>query len=325
MAAPTYFDHLNMRRGAHIPASLNYDSWTFDFFENLFYERLISRFDFTIPENWNHEWFEGLLFISGYMGVFNTNKYANGKIENQFGILPFSSTYYGIGIQWQPTNLRAVNRATKLTMEGEIGKDVSLIQLRPNFHGAMDIVDYYAKKAATISSSIDSSLVIERIAWVLGANNKAAAFTLQEIMDRLASGQPYMVVDKQGFQNGNEAAQKILNDNPFEVLDFNVGNNYISDKLLADYATIVNQFDTAIGIRNNPSSGKKERVIVDEVNANNEETMANVTTWLKYIKAGFKQTMEVFPELEGKLDVRFTKYSGSEELEKEEGDQDAMQ
>lgn len=324
MAAPTYFDHLNMRRGAHIPASLSYDSWTFDFFENFFYERLLSRFDITIPENWNHEWFEGLLFISGYMGVFDTNKYADGKIENQFGILPFSSTYYGIGIQWQPTNLRAVNRVTKQTMEGEIGKDVSLIQLRPNFHGAMDIIDYYAKKAATLSSSIDSSFVIERIAWVLGANNKAAAFTLQEIMDRLASGQPYMVVDKQGFQNGNEAAQKILNDNPFEVLDFNVGNNYISDKLLADYATIVNQFDTAVGIRNNPSVGKKERVIVDEVNANNEETMANVTTWMKYVKAGFKQTIEVFPELEGKLDISFTKYSGSAEV-KEEGDQDAMQ
>lgn len=52
-------------------------------------------------------------------------------------------------------------------------------------------------------------------------------------------------------------------------------------------------FDTAIGIPN-ANTDKKERLITDEVNANNTETRTLADLWLETLNTGVKQTNDMF-------------------------------
>ena len=65
------------------------------------------------------------------------------------------------------------------------------------------------------------------------------------------------------------------------------------DKLLVCRRTIVNNFLTEIGIKN-ANTMKKERLISDEVNENNEEISANINIWYDNIKEGFDTFNKIY-------------------------------
>ena len=78
-----------------------------------------------------------------------------------------------------------------------------------------------------------------------------------------------------------------------QMMTQNVGQNYIVDKLLNDMQHIRKQFLTDIGIPN-ANTEKRERMIVDEANANNFETEAKASLWLETIREGFDQANRMF-------------------------------
>ena len=73
----------------------------------------------------------------------------------------------------------------------------------------------------------------------------------------------------------------------------NVGQNYITDKILNDLQTIEDQFNTEIGIPN-ANTQKKERLIVDEVNANNIDTNAKIALWLETMQRDIEKVNQMF-------------------------------
>ena len=81
-----------------------------------------------------------------------------------------------------------------------------------------------------------------------------------------------------------------------------VKEQYIVDKLQEEKQTIVNEFLNEIGI-NNANFEKKERLLVDEVNANNDEISLN----MKYARDNIKECVErvnkMFPNLHLKIDI----------------------
>lgn len=56
----------------------------------------------------------------------------------------------------------------------------------------------------------------------------------------------------------------------------------------------MNDFDSICGKNSNANSDKKERLLVDEVNANNETTEANIDAVLRYLQWGLDQVNEHF-------------------------------
>ena len=78
---------------------------------------------------------------------------------------------------------------------------------------------------------------------------------------------------------------------PFER---DVTNLYISDKILSDMRKIEARFDTEVGIPNNENEDKKERLIVDEVSANNAETTSRAEMWLDELKKGCSAVEKMF-------------------------------
>ena len=60
-----------------------------------------------------------------------------------------------------------------------------------------------------------------------------------------------------------------------------------------DLQTIEDQFNTEIGIPN-ANTQKKERLIVDEVNANNIDTNAKIALWLETMQRDIDKVNQMF-------------------------------
>ena len=68
---------------------------------------------------------------------------------------------------------------------------------------------------------------------------------------------------------------------------------YIVTELLNDCAKIEDEFNTRIGIPN-ANTEKRERLISDEVNANNVETSILAAGWLENIREGCNTVREMY-------------------------------
>jgi hypothetical protein len=120
---------------------------------------------------------------------------------------------------------------------------------------------------------------------VFGAEDKTAAESFKKLYDNIASGQPATVIDKKLYrQDGTPAWQPFMQ---------NVGQNYIVGDILTDMRKWENMFNTDIGIPN-ANTDKKERLITDEVQANNTETASKCSVWLELLQASCEKTRNMF-------------------------------
>lgn len=279
---PYSFNEIQLYQISRFQDSLKYSSTTYEYFVRSLYERLVSRFKIEIPKAWNKDYFIFSILINGHIEVLRTSKY---------GIICCCGTPSGVGLYYEPTHFNFVHHKLFNLKHLKIGKECEIIKISPtiyNHHGIFDIIDFFAKKLATLDSTINQSIVNSRLAYIMSAKNKVGAKTLQSAMDLINSGKPLVVVD-----NPDKIS---LNDDMFEYVDFKTSSNYITDKLLSDYRTIFNQFDTEIGIPN-LQSDKKERLIVDEVKKNEHETISRFSTWLTCLDDSIKKVKRLYPDL----------------------------
>ena len=211
------------------------------------------------------------------MCIFNTDK---------FGVIPQSCGLGGINVFYMPTYCIVNNPIIKTPKEMYIGKDCELVRLTRGFCGIAGIITNYADLAGLAMQSIAVSLVNTKNTVIAIAKDKAQAETIKKSLDEIYSGNPCVVVDKLISSTENGVSIK------FEK--FNIGENYITDKLLQDLREIENRFDTEIGVPNNAQSSKKERLIVDEVNMNRAETFAQATVWLECLRDSIKKVNKMF-------------------------------
>ena len=113
-----------------------------------------------------------------------------------------------------------------------------------------------------------------------------SADTYKKLFDRVSGGEPCVVIDKQLFREDGTQVWA-----PFQQ---NIGQNYIVSDILADMRKVEAMFDTDIGIPNNENQNKKERLITDEVNSNNIETITKCELWLEELKKSCEKTNKMF-------------------------------
>lgn len=320
ISLPFSYRDMNAMRGSKIPStSICYDSDTYYFFWRSLYQRLCSRFEWKVPNTWEKEIFEFILYADGFVGVFDTNKYSNNP-SDWFGIIPSKATLSGIGVQYQPTMIRTANPYFTMPDPETIYEGAGMIRLTGDYKGILDIVDFYAERLAILFSTIDQSIINSRFAYVVSANSEGAAATLKTIFDQRNSGKPLIVYDKNKLkkQTAIDNTSPLEDTDPFEVLDLKVGSNYITDKLMEDYRRLMIMFDTEIGIPNNPVE-KGERLITNEVESNSAETVARFERLMDCLNLSIKKTIETFPELEGDLSVEARNYNTGQTGAKEAG------
>ena len=246
------------------------------FFARYYLQKCMSVFDFDIPEEWDETYFLYTLFLMGFIAVINTDKY---------GTICQRGTPYGRGIYLQPTNIIITNPLLTQTYRPEIGRECSVIKLQPDWLGVYDIVYQFASMSALAWQAAGVNLINSHLAYVFMAENKASAESFKKMYDEIASGQPAQFADKKLFSEDGDLRVTMLNQN--------LKQTYITGDILSDQAKIENMFNTRIGIPN-ANFEKSERLISDEVNANNSDTQALCSLWLETMKKGMQQTRSMF-------------------------------
>ena len=291
---PLSYEGINIYNGSVSPSgTVQYDQTTAYFWRCL-YNRLLSIVDFTLPEGWNYNYFKHVLFGDGFIGIVDTAEY---------GIIPQICTVSGYGLYLQP--IRVIVAQPLVRFEGTRGEDCEVVRLTPDWRGVLDIVDHYAYELAACYTSVNVALINSRAGLLGYAKNKQAAETLKIVAEKLIAGEPLVVVDK--FLKSDD----LTKEEPIFVQAFDPARNYITDKLLNDMTTILNEFDREIGIP--VIDDKKERRIEAEVNTMIADTGCRLDVWAKSLTESINDVKRVFPD----ISITFTtaKDKGGETIE----------
>lgn len=294
---PIFYDHANaftsMRKPFKVFTQDNGLAW---YYQRYLLQKAMSVFEWELPENWTKyrgkDYFLYCLYCFGFVAVINTDK---------FGVIPQGCTLGGYGVFYEPKWAVVANPLLKGIRRPIIGKECELIKLQPDYGGILDIVYQYAEQMALASQAVSVNLINSKFAFVFGADNNASAQSLKKLYDDIASGQPSVVADKKLFKtDGTPAWQLFVN---------NLKQQYIATDILSDMKKIEAEFDTRIGIPN-ANTDKRERLITDEVNANNAGTNALAAQWKTSIDDSIERVKELFGDSVEPLSVKWRDLGG---------------
>lgn len=282
-------DDIMLYNNAYKPSNIyNQSNATYMYFWRYLFTKFMSKFDITIPDHWERNYFEGILFAKGYIAVFDSKKY---------GLMAQDCALSGMGLFRQPTHALINNQY--FSYGGlEIGRNVALIRCSRDYMGVCDTVNFYAEKLALLDASISMSIVNSKFAYVLAAKNKRAKTTIEAIFDSINEGKPVVVYD----QNADFTKEE-----PWNFIERNVKNSFVLGELLDAYRTIISEFETAVGI---PNVGieKKERLISSEVIAHNSEATSMSDQIIKYVSESMEKANSLYPALN--LSIKLHEFEG---------------
>lgn len=240
-------------------------------------QKVISVFEFqNIPEAWALNYFQYVLICRGYIGILNTE---------EFGVIPQECGLGGFNIFYQPKFITVANPLLPTIRQPEIGTGCEVIKMQPDYGSIMDLVCTYADLMALCLESAGVNLLNSKLSYVFAAGNKTQAESFKKMFDKIASGEPAAFVDKNLF---NEDGSR-----NWDVFFQNLKQNYVTSDILNDMKTLEDQFNTAIGIPN-ANTQKRERLITDEVNANNVDTEAKIGLWLETMRRDMRRVNDMF-------------------------------
>lgn len=271
------YDYNNAYNGQINPSTVHVTNTGLQwYFKRYLLQKAMAVFEWTLPESWNRDYFLYVLYCWGFIGVVNTDK---------FGVICQGAALKGYGVYYQPTHLVIANPLLTGILEPEIGTQAALIKLQPDYRGVMDRINFYADMLALSAETAGVDLVNSRLAYVFGAQNKQQAESFKKMFDGIASGQPAQFVDKSLFNEDGTPNWLLFNQN--------IKNTYIAGDILDDMRKWELKFDTDFGI-NNASIEKKERMLVDEVNSNNEEIRLWSDLALEQLRKGCEEARRLF-------------------------------
>lgn len=245
------------------------------YFRKYLLQKAISVFKWELPEEWDVDYFKYVLYGIGYIAVLETRS---------FGVICQGGALGGYNLYYRPSYIMITNPLIKGTITANIGTDCAIIKLQPDYSSIMDIIGYYADQMALAAEALGMNMVNVKTGVVFGARDKAQAESFKKMYDDL-SGNPATFIDK-----------KLLDDtgkpNWFPFVQ-NMKEQYIASDILSDMRKIEAMFDTDIGIPN-ANTDKKERLVTDEINANNVETASKCELWLESIKKGVQQANTMY-------------------------------
>ena len=275
---PLNYEQMNLYEGMYNPSQVHAtNDAEVIFWERSLYQRAMAAIDFTMPKEWNTDYFKFVLAWRGFISVIPTDEY---------GVIPQFCSVHDFGIYYEP---KYVNVTTPYINKDNllIGKDCALIKFTPDYLGIYDVIHHYAEKLALISASIDMNAFNSRLAYIIAARTRAGAETIKKALDNISQGQPNVVIDDKVFKG-------ITGDNtPWIEYSRDVKNSYVGEQLWNEHRTILNEFDSEVGIPN-AGQDKKERRLTDEVTVLANDSKCRLRTWLESMQPGFEMVRDLY-------------------------------
>lgn len=296
---PVSTQKLNEISSSVVPGGLNIGNTEIAyFFRKYLFQKAVAQFKPTIPDYWPENLYMYLIFGRGYVSIFNTPQF--GNIYTECGLS-------GYDVFYQPTESIVANPLLPGIHRLKIGKDCAVLRLQPTYTGIADICRFYGDLMALAARTATTNLYNSQLSFVFAAGNKADAETWKKLYQKISSGEPAVVTDKNMFIK--DESGKLLP--MWQMFQQNVGQNYIVSDILSDMRKIEAMFDAEVGIPN-ANTDKKERLIGDEVNANNISTYSNMSMWLESLQRGCEQAHKILGMTKDQLwfDWRFPPQAG---------------
>lgn len=263
MELPIYYDYTNAYNSRINPSTVHVKNTGLQrFFRRYLLEKIISVFDWRIPDRWARNYFLYILYCEGFISVVNTDK---------FGVICQQCSLSGFDIFYQPTTAQIANPLLSGILTPRIGQQCEIVKMQPDYGGVLDLVSFYADMLALCAEAAGVNIVNTKLAYVFASDGKAQSESFKKLYDQIASGQPAAFVDKSLFNDDGTLKVQFFNQN--------VRETYIAGDLLDDMRRWEMKFDNDIGI---PTSNtmKKERLITGEMESSEIESKSKCELWL---------------------------------------------
>ena len=275
---PLNYENINLLAGHYSPNTVKIgNNDAFDYWVRSLFQRAQSviRID-NLPEEWDgsvKDFLYYCLFRFGYVAMFNNLKF--GRCFQPCGLNGFDFYY-------QPT--KAIITNPKLKVDLKIHEECEILKLTPDYRGIWDIIERYAEKLSLIDPALNMALINSKYSLIMGSSTKAGAKFLEKVVDKVNEGNPAVIFDS-SVQLPKDPVTK--EDAITDLSRKDIKNTYIGTDLLQDASTILNNFDSEIGIPTIPYQ-KKERMVTDEAQSKIVDSTSRSLIWIDTMNESFK-------------------------------------
>lgn len=222
-----------------------------------------------LPNNIDERWIEKYLFHNGECMIFN---------DDMFGLMVSKVNRNGINHYDEPTDLYPVATNYSNTKSYINGVECVLIKNNDYSFPTHIATQLYAYRLADITRTQDVNINAQKTPVLIKCSEKQR-LTLRNVYSQYQGNEPVIYGDKSSdFQD-------------IEVLKTDAP--VIFDKLQLQKHQLMNEYLTMLGI-NNANMDKKERLVDDEVQANNDEVEFFLETMLKTRQRACEEINRIF-------------------------------
>lgn len=275
-----YYELSNILGSVSVPGAVHpLHNKTAAFFYRYLLEKAISVFKWKLPKHWDKDYFTFVLYLAGYVGVIRTDT---------FGVIPQWGTLGGYNVFYAPARFLYSN---SLIGSGDlvIHEECELFKLQGDYLGIADLLAYYAGQMAILAEATTMNGTNSKLSKIFWAADQASAESFKKMYDKVNSGDPAVVIDK-ALKSKSEDSKHPLS---WDWFNENLKENYLVSDMLSDIRKLENEFCTEVGIPN-ANTDKRERLITDEVNANNVETTTRAARWLERLQECAQRVNEMY-------------------------------
>lgn len=274
---PLNYDQINLIAGTFTPSSIKpCNNKSYSYWQRSLFQRAVSVISIEdLPTEWHgnvKDFLYYCLFKFGFVAMFKNYR---------FGVSFQPCTLEGYDFYYQPTEALISN--PKLNVKLKIHKECEILKVCPDYIGIWDIISRYAQRLSELDPAIDMAIINSKYSIIMGASNKAGAKFLEKMIDKVNEGDPAVIFDTSVLLPADPTTKEDI------IKDYsrNVKDTYIGTELLQDFSTILNEFDTEIGIPTLPYQ-KKERMVTDEALSKQSDATSRSHVWVETMNSCFK-------------------------------------
>jgi hypothetical protein len=213
--------------------------------------------------------------LSGDEVPTNVNEYPNGVIA----FVPFAAFMFNIYDYPIQVNLINVRGAKFIpTKPMVVNEDVVIGYIQKSKKSVLSVVEFFIQKIVDVEMTIRVQLKSHKVPWLIATTPENES-KMKALWDKI------------------NADDEVLYLSPSEIESLKIlmgGNAYIIDKLYSYKQALENELLTYLGIDNMGIMEKKEHLITDEVNSNNDLINDHSDNFLTCMTDFFGRIKEVF-------------------------------
>lgn len=247
-----------------------------------------------LPNGINEKWIERFLYSDGSCIFF--------KDDNLGYMVTKYTTSDKLNFYDEPTKVQAY-ATDYIPTEHENNINCVIIRNNDDCIPTFPTIQLYAYDLTNIKRTIDVNIIAQKIPYIILCSDKQK-MSFKQIIKQTSDNEPYIYGDK-SIDNGEIKALKT--DVPI-----------VFDKLQIQKQNIWNECMTFLGI-NNANTDKRERLVTNEVEANNQLIIINSDVMLKAREEACKRINDMFGlnisvrrrtpiEMENMIDIDEDKY-----------------